>query len=188
MDEPSLVQTSGRVLILTGPPGAGKSTAARALASNAAQPGGVHVEGDDFFDYIRSGFIEPWRPDSRHQNLTITRSLSAACFAFAAGGYFTVLDWVVGPWFLDVYREDARHTGILLDYMVLRPSEAQASQRARDRAERPIADYGPMRALFQQMSDMGALETHVIDSSHLSASETVLRISDGLRDGRYRLV
>jgi hypothetical protein len=187
MDERLPFQTSGRVLILTGPPGAGKSTTARQLAGDADQPGGVHVHGDDFFDYIRSGFIEPWLPGSRHQNLTITRSLSAACFAFAGGGYFTILDWVVGPWFLDVYRDDARRTGIFLDYVVLRPSEAQASQRARDRVDRPIADYGPMRPLFRQMSDMGELEAHVIDTSDLSVNDTVLSVNQGLGNGRYRL-
>jgi predicted ATPase len=47
------------VLILTGPPGAGKTTAAGILAGRAERA--VHVESDRLFDFIRSGFVEPWR-------------------------------------------------------------------------------------------------------------------------------
>jgi len=176
----------GRVLILTGPPGAGKTTAARRLAEQAGH--GAHLHGDDFMDYIRSGFIEPWRPESRQQNLTLSRALAAACFSFAAGGYLAVLDWIVGPWFLDVYRAEARRTGLGLDYVLLRPSEALAERRARDRTERPIADYAPMRPLYAQLADVGELEPHVIETSDLSLDETLEAIRAGLAEGRFRLV
>jgi hypothetical protein len=183
-----MATTPGHVLILTGPPGAGKSTAARRLALEArGVMGGVHVHGDDFMDYIRSGFVEPWKPESRDQNVTITRALSAACFAFAGGGYLAVLDWIVGPWFLDIYREDAARTGIALDYILLRPSEDLASRRARERTERPVADYEHLRPLYAQMSEMGELERHVIETTHLSLEDTLRAIRTGMEDGRYRL-
>ena len=175
----------GRVLILTGPPGAGKSTAARRLAAEAGL--GVHVHGDDFLDYIRSGFVEPWKPASRHQNETITRALSAACFSFAAGGYLAVLDWIVGPWFLDLYRADAARTGLALDYILLRPSEDLASRRTRERAERPIADYAHLRPLYAQMAQMGELERHVIETSHMTLDDTLAAIRAGMAEGRFRL-
>jgi tRNA uridine 5-carbamoylmethylation protein Kti12 len=50
------------VLIVTGPPGVGKTTAAGILAARSERS--VHLEADAFFRFIRSGFVEPWTPES----------------------------------------------------------------------------------------------------------------------------
>lgn len=46
-----------------GPPGAGKSTVARAVSATF-EPS-VLVEGDAFFGFLDQGAIEPWLPESR---------------------------------------------------------------------------------------------------------------------------
>lgn len=48
------------VVIVSGPPGSGKTTVAAALAGSSAR--GVHLESDFFFRAIRSGLIPPQRP------------------------------------------------------------------------------------------------------------------------------
>jgi len=48
------------LLVITGPPGAGKSTVAR-LVAGAFSPR-VLVEGDAFFAFLDQGAIAPWLP------------------------------------------------------------------------------------------------------------------------------
>lgn len=46
------------ILILSGPPGSGKTTIAKLLGARRERA--VHLESDAFFDFITSGYIEPW--------------------------------------------------------------------------------------------------------------------------------
>ena len=90
---------SGSILILTGPPGAGKSTTPRSLVVASGEPA-VHLHSDDFWHFIRKGMIPPYLPEAHKQNEVIMTVLAAAAEKYAEGNYFTVLDGVVGPWFL----------------------------------------------------------------------------------------
>ena len=84
----------GSLLVVTGPPGAGKSTVARLLAEGAERS--VLVEGDSFFGFLANGAVDPWLPASRDQNEVVTTASAAAAAAFARGGYTTVFDGMIG--------------------------------------------------------------------------------------------
>jgi len=62
--------------VVTGPPGAGKSTVAQLLAADF-DPGAL-VAGDQFFGFLRAGLIDPWRPESDKQNKVVIQSAAAA--------------------------------------------------------------------------------------------------------------
>jgi len=77
---------SGTILILTGPPGAGKTTAARRLVESSVSPA-VHLHTDDFWHSIRRGAIPPYLPEAHEQNEVVMRVLAHAADGYAAGNY-----------------------------------------------------------------------------------------------------
>jgi len=178
---------AGSVLILTGPPGAGKSTVADILARQSETPA-AHLHSDDFYDrYIKSGYVLPWLPESQKQNETVTHAIAAAASAYALGGYLTIIDGIVGPWFLAPFR-DAAATKVPLHYVVLRPGSADVTfARVQARGTHGLKAEGPVRDLFRQFSDLGALEKHAFDSGAMRAEETAAALSRKIAAGDFRL-
>lgn len=109
---------AGELLIVTGPPSAGKSTVAARLAE-LHDPSAL-IEGDEFFRFLRRGRIEPWLVQSHQQNEVVTESAGAATGRLVTSGYWTVYDGVIGPRFLPRFVDA---TGLeQVHYAVLLPT------------------------------------------------------------------
>lgn len=154
------------LLVLSGPPGAGKTTVAGLLVQRRAPA--VHLRGDDFWHVIAGGPVPPYLPEAHTQNEVVVTAVAAAAAAYAAGGYFTVLDTIVVPWFLERVRAEADRRHVAMAYVVLRPSLQVVLARAR----RDLLDSDPLRAMHAAFADLGPHEAAVIDSSSQSPEET----------------
>jgi predicted kinase len=176
VDRGSLSSVTGQVIILTGPSGAGKSTIAVKLAARYNK--GVHLHTDDFWHYIVSGAIPPYDPASDAQNQTVMDVIAGAAYTYALGGFTTVIDGIVGPWMLHHFRtRAAQHPELAVHYVVLRPQRNTTLKRAQARAApSALIDERPILSMWDQFSDLGELDSHVLDTSHEVEEHSVQRV------------
>jgi hypothetical protein len=177
-----MLDLAGNILILTGPPGAGKTTTALSLVASSAVPA-VHLHADDFWHFIRNGAIPPYLPEAHAQNEVVVGVVAQAAEGYAQGRYFVVVDGIVGPWFLHPFRRTRQP----LHYVVLRPVLEIAIERCRRRGGDTLADPQPIAALHGQFSRLDGLDHHVIDMAGHSQDDTLAVVRTALQSGRFRL-
>lgn len=96
---------AARIVIISGACGTGKSSSSRLLAEKSPYDCAVHIHSDDFYQYIRKGYIAPWLEGSGKQNEVMIEAVAASAERFSAGGYEVFVDGTIGPWFLEPWEK-----------------------------------------------------------------------------------
>ncbi|TDO54208.1 AAA domain-containing protein [Kribbella sp. VKM Ac-2571] len=174
------------VLLLTGPSGSGKTTVARMVATGAPRPT-MHLTTDEFYRGIRTGFIAPYLPGAHRQNEVVVDAIVATVSVYARGGYDVVVDGIIGPWFLAPFRAAAKAGEWTMSYVVLRPDLGTTLQRGQDRPHPELTDVDALTGLHGAFADLGALESHAIDTSRLDVERTAAKVREAVASGNYLL-
>jgi tRNA uridine 5-carbamoylmethylation protein Kti12 len=173
------------VLIATGPPGVGKTSAAGILAARSDRA--VHLEADAFFRFISSGFVEPWTPEAHEQNTTVMRIVAEAAVGYAADGYFTIVEGILIPgWFLEPLRDFLLGRGHPVACAVLRAPLSVCISRVQQREGNPPIDAAAIEQLWRSFADLGDLEQSALDIDGRDSEEVAELLARRLPDGVLR--
>lgn len=179
--EPAMTLT-GEILILTGTPGAGKTTTASALAAMPGPPK-VHLHADDFWHFIKHGGPPPFLESAHRQNEVVFNVLAHAADGHAKGGYFVVVDGVVGPWFLEAFRRLSSR----VHYVVLHIDVESAITRCQARGGKALSDPQVIQSLHEQLTLLDDLGRHALDVRGQPPERTLAKVIAAVESGAYLL-
>ena len=166
----------GRIVIITGAPGTGKTTVSALVAAASDREKSVHMHTDDFYHDLSKGAIAPHLPESDEQNLVVVEAFLAATRRYVRGGYDVIVDGIVGPWFLGPWKAAARE-GCEIHYIVLRASWEETLRRAAGRAKLDRqTNIRLVEAMWGQFQHLGKYESNVLDTTTRSVADTVAEV------------
>ena len=178
----------GRIVIITGSPGTGKTTTASIAAKESDLEKSVHMHTDDFYHYLSKGAIPPHLPESNDQNLIVIEAFLEAAKRYARGGYDVIVDGIIGPWFLEPWLKVVQEH-YEVHYIVLRASKAETMRRAVERSKlNRKLNVELVETMWAQFSNLGIYEKNVIDTTEHTIEDTVSAIKEKIANGMSILI
>lgn len=141
----------------------------------------VIVRGDAFFGFLERGARVPWMPGSDRQNEVVTRAAASAAGQYVRGGYWTVYDGVVSPWFLQTFLTETALDQI--GYAILLPSAERCVERVSTRREHGFTDAHATRQMHRQFADAAIDRRHLLIDPPDDPDHAATLIVDALERG-----
>lgn len=109
------------------------------------------------------------------------KSMMLAAIPYARGGFETIVDFSIGPWFLGLFKPWMKD--IQVDYFILCPSADVCAERAGLREEGARHDH----ELFFAFNELRDFERYAIRNDDADADELARKIREGVTSGEYKL-
>ena len=171
----------GELVVVTGPPGAGKSSVSEELARTHT-PSAL-VPGDSFFAMIKQGYVLPWLPRARRQNSVVIEAAAAAAGRLSDIG-LVVYDGVLGPWFLPNF---VRRSGVgEVHYVILLPPLHVCLERVETRVDHSFSDLAVTQDMYQQFASARIDARHLITAADDHPAQLAELIAQRLDEGQFR--
>ncbi len=174
-----------QVLILTGPPGAGKTSVALAICERFDRM--VHVPVDDLRHWVRAGYRQPWASDAQAaEQLRMAADAAALLTKNAIGYRYSVIvdDVIIGEQ-AEAYRNALAGIEASVQFVTLLPSLDACLTRDAGRISPSLPDrIQTLHAEFTGAVARGQQPGAVLDSSaDTDAYVTADRVQDAISRG-----
>lgn len=177
----------GRIVIITGTPGTGKTTTASIVAGESDLTKSAHMHTDDFYHYLSKGAVPPYLPESQEQNLIVIEAFLDAAKRYVRGGYDVIVDGIIGPWFLEPWLRAVRGN-YEVHYIILRADKNETIKRAVERSKLDReTNIELVEIMWEQFNELGRYKSHVIDTTYRSVEEVVSIIKEKIRNKSFLL-
>lgn len=170
------------IAIVTGAPGAGKTTLSRRAAK--ADSRGLHLPADVFYTFPAYP-VSPVLPEAHEQNGAVIAAVTRAAAAFAARGYEVFLDGIVGPSFLPAVAAELAFTRIPIDYVILQVGRDEAIRRATSRLQ-PGTEV-VVRHMHAEFQNLGEYASHAFDTTDMTIDEAFAEFARRRSTGVFAL-
>lgn len=164
-----------QIIIITGAPGAGKTTVAEALSKRLEKS--AHVPVDFFRKMIKSGYASPhhWDDEVTRQYALARKNAALTARNLADAGFTVIVDDIVHKAWLEEWREHLR--GYDLRLVLLQPEVGRAKERNNAR-EVWTVDEQIIEELHRLFSEENTEEAGwlVVDNTDRTVEETVAAI------------
>ena len=169
------------LIVVTGPPGAGKTTVSADLATLFDRS--ALIPGDEFFTFLRNGAIPPWLVGSDQQSTAVVAAAAAAAgrLAFYCD---VVYDGVVAPAFRATFLE---HTGLAhMHYAVLMPTLDLCLDRVQNRKGHGFTDRDATMGMWNHFHQADIEISSLFEDSDMPPSELARLIARHVVSGSIR--
>lgn len=154
-----------QVIVISGPPGAGKSAVARAICERFDRM--LLIEVDELRRWVCAGYRRPWDGDAQaaEQQRLVARAACAVAREAIATRYAVAICDVAGPALAGVYREALEGAAVGAHFVTLLPDlETTLARGAAGAAPQPERSR-EVHAQFRAAYEAGELPGAVLDSS-----------------------
>ena len=165
----------GELIIVTGPPGAGKSTVSGLVADSFDFS--VLIPSDWFFSLWHRGAIDPWLPQALPQTTVAADTAAAATGAFARGDCQVVYDGFIPPGDLPGFAAAAGLS--VLHYAVILPPVTTCTDRVASRAGRRFTSVDATRAMHRDFVQAMLDARYLITDAEAAPKDVARQILDG---------
>jgi hypothetical protein len=146
----------------------------------------VLVHADDFWGFVKVGYVDPWLPAAHEQNVVVVDAACTSAGVFARGGYEVVLDACLGPWF--VADLSALVGAVAVDYLILMPSWEMVRRQLTQRTDHGFTSEDAALHMYREFaSSLTGFERHVIDPMGSKPEDLADTVGHAIDEGLLRL-